>query len=387
MYERIRADVDLNAAIDNMKAMKTLLPDKTQMYAVIKADGYGHGALPIANALCTLPFLRGFCVATVEEGIALREHGITKQLLLLGFTFPEEADEIVRYDLTPTVFTTEMAKSLSDAAKKADKCLPVHLAIDTGMSRIGIQTDEEGIEIAKEIAKMPNLSIEGAFTHFAKADEEDKSAARLQYLDFTKMLCRLKEEGIEIEISHCANSAAILDLSEMSLHAVRAGITLYGLRPSCDVFMERIPLKPLMTLKTRISHIKTLPAGREISYGGTYRLQKAERIATIPVGYADGYPRSLSNRGYVLIHGKKAPIRGRVCMDQFMVDVTHIPEAKVGDAVTLIGKDGLEELSMDTLGDLSGRFNYELACDLGKRVPRIYHLDGAVVHSSSYHSY
>lgn len=387
MYERIRADIDLNAAIDNMEAMKKLLHEDTKMYAVIKADGYGHGAIPIAHAIEDLSYLQGFCVATVDEGIALREAGIKKQILILGFTFPSEAVDIVKYSLTPAVFTTDMAKILSDAAVKSDTTLTVHLKIDTGMGRIGIQPDEEGIRIAKEIASLPNIEIEAAFTHFAKADELDKTHVQGQIACFHEVSNLLSEAGIKIPYYHCSNSASIIDLPQANMDFVRAGITLYGLWPSDEVIKERIQLKPLMSLKSHVSHVKIIKAGQSISYGGTFVASKDTKIATIPVGYADGYPRSLSNRGFVLIYGKKAPICGRVCMDQFMVDVSDIEGVTVGTEVTLLGIEGTNSITMEDLGALSGRFNYELACDIGKRVPRIYHLNQNIVHTSKYNSF
>ncbi len=373
---RVRAEIDLSAVRYNLENMRKIVPDGASFFAVVKTDGYGHGAAEIAEEIESLPYLFGFAVATAEEGVSLRNAGIQKPILILGYSFEENYELIIDHDLIPAVFTEESAAGLSAAAGHKGRIINVHLAVDTGMSRIGLQVSEKDADTAVRIASYPNLRIEGIFTHFARADETDKSSARAQIDAFLKMISLLEERGLSIPMKHCANSAAIMELPEASFDAVRAGITLYGLLPSGEMDAERLPMKPVMSLTSHVSHVKELTEGRTISYGGTYTVHGTQRIATIPVGYGDGYPRSLSNRGYVLLHGEKAPIVGRVCMDQFMVDVTGIPDVNVGDEVRLLGSQGELTITMEELGELSERFNYELACDIGKRVPRIFFLDG-----------
>lgn len=383
-YSRVYAKIDLDAICHNMEAMHKKLAKGTKMFAVIKTDGYGHGAVEIAREIEGLDYLFGFCVATVEEALILRRHGINKPILILGYTFEDQYEDIILHDIRPAVFTMEMAKRFSDTASRLNRDVNIHIKIDTGMSRIGMQVNEESAKLIAQIAALPHIIVEGMFTHFAKADEYDKASANHQITLFKQMIALTEKEGVAIPYKHCSNSAGIVELPAANMDIVRAGITLYGLWPSDEVDQSKIDLEPVLELKSKIAFVKTLEAGREISYGGTYTTAKEERIATIPVGYGDGYPRGLSNKGYVLIHGKKAPIRGRVCMDQFMVDVTDIPEAETGDVVTLIGMDGTQRISMEELGDLSGRFNYELACDLGKRIPRVFYRNGKVTGTKDY---
>ena len=323
-------------------------------------------------------------MATVEEGVILRNHGITKPILVLGYVFPDEYEVLLLNQLRPAVFTLEMAEELSKEAGRLGVECPVHLKIDTGMNRIGMKVTEESAELVEQIAKLPHMILEGIFTHFARADEKDKTAAYEQLRLFQQMIAMLEERGITIPYHHCSNSAGIVEMKEANMDIVRAGITLYGLWPSDEVDKSKISLKPVLSLKSHVAYVKTLEPGESISYGGTYVTTGTEKIATIPVGYGDGYSRGLSNQGYVLIHGKKAPIRGRVCMDQFMVDVTDIPDVKIGDEVTLIGKDGAEEITMEEIGAVSGRFNYEFACDLGKRIPRVFYRNDEVVSTRDY---
>ena len=368
-YSRVYASVNLDAAIENMEAMHRLLKKDTSMFAVIKTDGYGHGATELARVLEPLPYLHGFCVATVEEGVILRNHGIKKPILILGFAFPDEYEIIVEQKLEPAVFTYDMAVALSEAATK---------------SRIGYQVEKENAGEIAQISKLPHIIMEGIFTHFARADEKDKTGAHKQLELFQKMIAMCKEEGVIFHHAHCSNSAGIIDLPEANMDIVRAGITLYGLWPSDEVQKDRLPMHPLMELKSHVSYVKTLPAGREISYGGTYTTTRETKVATIPVGYGDGYPRTLSNKGSVLIQGKRVPILGRVCMDQFMVDVTDVPDVVVGTEVTLLGRDGDEIITAEEIGDLSGRLNYEFVCCLGKRIPRIYFENNKEVEQKDY---
>ena len=372
--ERICAYINLDNAVKNMEGFKSLINDNTQIMAVIKADGYGHGAVKIAHKLKDLPYLFGFAVATAEEAFELREAGITKPILILGYTFKEDYQRLISLDVRMAIFTDEMLNEIAEAASTLNKKAIVHVKLDTGMSRIGIQPDENGALFVKRVFENENIDLEGMFTHMARADEEDKTKAHAQadkYLQFAK---KLESMGINIPIKHMANSASIIEVPKAheGLDIVRAGITLYGLWPSNEVSKDIIPLYPMMKLVSHVSFVKTLNQGREISYGGTYVVDGEKVIATVPCGYADGIPRGLSNKGYVLIHGVKAPIVGRVCMDQFMIDVTNIPNVNVRDEVVIIGTQGGETITAEEVGDISGRFNYELVCDISKRVPRVY---------------
>lgn len=372
MHSRIQAEIDLDAMTYNLEHIKKNLKPGTKIIAVLKADGYGHGAVPLGRRIQQDPEVWGIAVATVEEGVELREAGITKPILILGYTYQEDYQKIVDMDFRPAVFKKSMAQELSKAALRAGKTLKIHIKIDTGMTRIGYRNVETDVPEILEISRLAGIEVEGIFTHFARADETDTTPARIQYEKFQEFLHALEEEGLSIPMKHCSNSAGIIRMQEANLDAVRAGIILYGLYPSPEVEQEPVPLKPLMSLRSHIAYIKTVEPGVEISYGGIFTTTRKTRVATIPVGYADGYARGLSNKGSVLIHGKRAPILGRVCMDQFMVDVTDIPEARELDQVTLLGKDQEDCITMEELGNLSGRFNYEFACCISKRVPRVY---------------
>lgn len=383
-YSRVYAKIDLDAIVFNMESMHRNISDKTEMMAVVKTDGYGHGAVEIAREIEDLSYLRGFAVAAPEEAFILRRHGIKKPILILGYSFPEHYSRMVEQDIRPCVFSKETAELFSREAGRQKKVLPVHIAVDTGMSRIGYQVCQESVVEIKEIAALENIEIEGIFTHFAKADERDKAATFRQIELFKNILEMLEKEKIHIPLRHCSNSAGIAEIPEANFDMVRAGITLYGLWPSEEVRRDSLELKPVMEIKSRIVHIKPLKKGRTVSYGGTYRMERDGVVATIPVGYGDGYPRSLSGKGYVLVHGKKAPILGRVCMDQFMVDVTDIKEARLYDTVTLLGEDEGERITMEELGKLSGRFNYEFACNVGKRIPRIFYKNNRRISEKNY---
>lgn len=384
-YQRVCATVDLDAIRENCEHMKANIAQETQIIGVIKTDGYGHGAVPIAKELEVLDFMFGFATATIEEALILRKTGIKKPILILGYTFPYCYENLINEEIRPAVFRLDMVKELSEKASALNKTVKVHIKVDTGMSRIGIRPDDTGLAFIKEVMHYPNVEIEGIFTHFARADEIDKTKAKEQIEKFTTFTTRIKEElHLAIPVKHCSNSAGIIELKAANMDVVRAGITVYGLWPSNDVRQDIVDLKPALSMSSHIVYMKELEAGRTISYGGTYTVEKTMRVATIPVGYGDGYPRGLSNKGYVLIRGKKAAILGRICMDQFMVDVSKIPEAKEGDEVTLIGKNGDFTITMEELGDISGRFNYELACDIGKRVPRVYQKGGHVIGTKDY---
>lgn len=374
-YDRVWAEIDLNAVRFNIESIKNNISQDTKIIAVIKTDGYGHGAVPIAKMLENDDRVWGYAVATAQEAAELRNNQLKKPILILGYTFPSAYEELIKDEIRPTVFTLEMAAALSQEAVRTGKCCKIHIKIDTGMTRIGMQPDSAAIALIRQISELENIEIEGIFTHFARADEADKTRAYEQLNKFRDFIEQLETvTDIKIPIKHCSNSAGIAEMPKANMDAVRAGIILYGLWPSDEVKEGgKIELSPCLSLKSRIVYVKTVPAGQEISYGGTYTTERDTRVATICIGYGDGYPRSLSNKGYVLLNGQRAPILGRICMDQFMVDVTDIKgEVQTGSIVTLLGRDGTEEITMEALGALSGRFNYELACDLGKRIPRVY---------------
>ena len=384
-YQRVWAEVDLDAIWENMVHMKENIAEKTKILAVIKTDGYGHGGVPIAKMLEQLDFMFGYAAATYEEAHVLREAGVKKPILILGYTFPYCYEELIREEIRPAVYRRDTVEELAAAAVKVGQKAKVHIKVDTGMGRIGITPDEEGLEFVRFLMGHPELEVEGIFTHFAKSDEEDKTSAYHQLALFQNFIDRIQTElGLTIPVKHCSNSAAILEMPQANMDMVRAGITTYGLYPSEEVSKDIVPLRAAMSLYSHIVYCKTIHAGQSVSYGGLFTAQKDTRVATIPVGYGDGYPRSLSGKGYVLIRGKKAPILGRVCMDQFMVDISEIPEAMDGDKVTLLGVDGTERITAEELGELSGRFNYEFVCDLGKRIPRVYRQHGEITEVRDY---
>ena len=383
-YSRVYAQIDLDAILHNMEQMQKRISRNTKIMGVIKTDGNGHGAVPIGRELEKLHVTWGYATATVEEAQILRENGLKKPILVLGASFPESYGLLAEEGIRATVFSLRQAQALEQYAKEAERKIIVHVKIDTGLSRLGFQVTEEAADEIAQISAMPHIVIEGMFTHFAKADARDKTMANAQVHNFSQMREMLNERGVEIPILHCSNSAAIIDMPAANMSVVRAGISLYGMWPSDEVQKGNLDLQPVLSLKSQVVFVKELEAGRTISYGATYETAGRERIATIPIGYGDGYPRSLSNKGYVLIHGKRAPICGRICMDQFMVNVSHIPEAIEGDAVVLIGRDGQEVISMEEIGELSGRFNYEFACDLSKRIPRVYVKGGKITETKDY---
>lgn len=383
-YSRVYAKIDLDAIAYNMEQMKQNIRPETKVMAVIKADGYGHGAVQIAEMMERWNYIWGFAVATLDEAVVLRTEGIQKPILVLGCVFPDQYMEMLKHEIRMNIYTEEMAESISRMAAREGKTAYMHIKLDSGMSRLGFGINEQSAETIKRISKMPNVNMEGIFTHFTKADEKDKSFTKKQIQEFVWMTERLKEKNVRFTYEHCSNSAGIIDVPEANFDIVRAGISTYGLYPSEEVDKTNVKLKPALALKSHVAFVKEIESGTPVSYGGTFVAKEKMKIATIPVGYADGYPRSLSNKGYVLIRGKKAPILGRVCMDQFMVDVTQIEGVSFGDKVTMIGKDGNEILPVEVLSELSGRFNYEFVCDLGKRIPRVYVRDGKIAEQVDY---
>lgn len=382
-YYRVYASVNLDAIYDNMKNIKENTKDGTGMIAVIKTDGYGHGAVPIAKTVDELVW--GYAVATSDEGVNLRTNGVTKPVIILGYTHESQYEKIVENDLRPAIFTFEDAKKLSDVACSESKKAKIHIKIDTGMSRIGFHPDKDSVKVISDISRLPGIEIEGIFTHFYASDETDKTSAYEQYKIFNNIISELEKQGVSIPIKHCSNSAAIIDMPDVNMDCVRVGIALYGMYPSDEVDKTRVKLTPAMELKSHIICLKEVEKGVGISYGATYVTSEKTKVATVSVGYGDGYRRSLSNKGYVLIRGQKAPILGRVCMDQFMVDVTHIKDVQRGDVVTLLGKDGDMEITAEELAGMAGEtFNYEIVCDIGKRIPRVFYRHGEIVAMKDY---
>ena len=371
-HNRVCAEIDLDAIAYNMEQMKKRIGDHARLIAVVKADGYGHGAVPVAKMFEACSYVWGYAVACLEEATELREQGIRKPILVLGCVFPDQFEEMIRYDVRPAVYMESMAELISQEAVRQGKDAFIHIKIDTGMGRIGFPVTEESADAVKRISRLPGIRIEGMFTHFAKADERDKTYTFLQHDRFMRMKELVEKRQVPVRYFDCDNSAGIIDFPDMKHDLARAGIAMYGMYPSDEVDQKAVDLRPALSLVSHVSFVKEVEAGTPISYGGTFVSDRPMRVATIPVGYGDGYPRSLSNKGYVLIHGKRARILGRVCMDQFMADVTDIPETAFMDRVVLVGRDGDEEITVDELAALSGRFNYEFVCCLGKRIPRIY---------------
>ena len=369
---RTAAVIDLAKLRRNVREIRAKIPEEALFCAVVKADAYGHGADRMIPVLRECGVDRD-AVAFLREGQTLRNAGVTEPIHILGDTCPEDMQGVIEAGLIPAVFDVEMARDFSEAAVRAGTVLPIDIAIDTGMGRIGFQTADEAMreqaaEQIESISQMPNLKIEGLFSHFAKADETDKTFTAVQTERFAGMREKLAERGIRPQICHIANSAAILELPETCQQMMRAGIILYGLMPSDEVSANGARLEPVLSWISHVSYVQEVPAGTPIGYGGTYVTDRTSRIATIPVGYADGYRRDLSNTGAVEIAGRLAPIRGRVCMDQFMVDVTDIPDVKRGDPVRLIG----DLMTADRMAELAHTISYEIVCGISIRVPRVY---------------
>lgn len=381
-YHRIYAKIDIDAIIHNLNECKRRIPEGTKVLAVIKADGYGHGAVELAKQLEA--HTDYFGVAIIEEAVELRRSGIKNPILILGYTSPSQDKLLIEYDITQHVYTFEMAKRLSETAAEMGKPVKIHVGLDTGMSRVGFQDNDESIEIIKEISKLPNLCLEGIFSHYARADEHDKATAMLQSERFDSFMDKLEKAGVDIPIKHLSNSAAVVELDK-HYDMVRFGISLYGLYPSEEVDKTSVELVPAMQIRSKIVNLKTVEAGCGVSYGHTFVTERPTRIATIPVGYADGYPRALSSQGRVIVNGQYAPIIGRVCMDQFMIDVTDINgELNIEDEVILMGSDNGCTVSAEEIGAMSASFNYEVVCNVARRVPRIYFKDGKPYKEISY---
>ncbi len=373
------AEIDLTAIASNIRQLrKTVHPD-VAILASVKANGYGHGAVPVAKtALKNGVDMLG--VARYGEAILLRQKGIDAPILILGHTSPDLTENLLQNNLIPTVFSLAVAEKYSAAALKKKEKLKVHLKVDTGMGRNGVLPDElagveeEGRDIAEveHICKLEGLDVAGVYTHFACSDEKDKSSAKNQLTRFFRLLDRLSQRGIRFSLRHAANSAAVIDLPETHLDMVRPGIAVYGLYPSSEVDKKKLLLKPAMSIKARICQLKHVSAGFSVSYGSTFTTEKPTTIATVPIGYADGYDRSNSSCGYMLVGGQRAPVVGRVCMDFTMLDVGHIENVRIGDEVVILGSQGSDHISAEEIAARSGTINYEVVCTLMDRVPRIF---------------
>ena len=381
-FNRIQAVINLDNIRHNVSAMKSLVDENKKMLAVIKADAYGHGAVEVGRALDDM--VDYYAVAFLDEGIELRKAGIDKPILILGYTDPSDYMDLMRWDIRPAMYDVDEAQQLSDDAVSLGKRAKIHIKVDTGMGRIGFTCDDAGVNNIEKIWKMPGIEIEGIFTHYAKADEYDKTAANGQLEKFRWINDRLAEIGIHIPVRHRSNSAGIMEMDNSDFDMVRSGIVTYGLYPSEEVDKGIADLRPAMSLTSKVIFVKDVKAGTGIGYGWSYIADHDIKVATVSAGYADGYPRAQSNKGRVIIHGQYAPIIGRVCMDQFMVDVSHIDGVKVRDDVILIGRDGDKEISVEEVAEPANSFNYELVCNIGRRVPRVYIRDGKITGEVNY---
>ena len=378
-YDNTYVEIDLDAISANFDAIRAKAG--VQVMAIVKADAYGHGAIQIARLLddkCSF-----FGVSSIAEALELRQAGLSKPILILGYTPVEAFRLVIGQEIRPAIFRLDDAIALSKLAQKEGITLPFHFAVDTGMSRLGFQATEDSADICADIARLPGIVAEGLFSHFATADCADLTKAQAQaqrFADFDRML---KERGVNVPLRHLDNSAGLMNFSN-HYEMVRSGIVTYGMYPSDEVDPALLDLKPALQWRSRVTHIKMLPPGREISYGGTFVTTRKTRVATVPVGYADGYRRSLSGKFYVLIRGRRAPILGRVCMDQMMVDITDVPDVKIDDPVVLVGSDGNDEITVEQIAAAADSFNYEFICGISRRVPRRYRQNGQIIKTVHY---
>ena len=381
-YKRAYAKVDLDAIKHNLTVTKKSLKNDIKLAAVVKADGYGHGSVPVS--LYIEDIVDFFCVATLEEGINLRYHGITKPILILACIPRNSYKESIVFDIRESVFTLEQAEKINEEAKQMGKKAAIHIAIDTGMNRIGFKPTKKSADIIKEINDMENIEIEGVFTHFHSADESDLTSAKEQNLLFTNFLHTLHDMGIAPKIAHASNSAGILNRIGTEFDMVRCGITMYGIAPSGEVNLNGLDYRPALSIYSTVTYIKQINAGECVSYGATFVADKDMRVATISIGYADGYPRDLSNKGYVLIHGVRCNILGKICMDQTIVDVSAVDNAKIGDRVVILGESEGNKITVDELTGDSNTFSYEFICGINKRVPRLYYCKDKYIGKKDY---
>ena len=374
-YYRVRADIDLDALRTNIINIKKGLKDGTKVCAVIKADAYGHGAVKSAHAINDI--VDFYAVAAIEEALELKKNKIKKPVLILGLIDKSAYKDAILKGIRMTVSDYKSAVDISKAAKEAGKKAVVHIKLNTGMNRIGFRPDENSLQEILKINSLEGIEIEGIFTHLFNADDKTIISAEKQIAVFEEFCRKLDDEGVRIKIRHCSNSAAATRISHANFDMVRLGISMYGLYPS--QYVDEIKLKPVMSLVSKIAFLKEIEKGETIGYGATFKAKGSMKIATVPVGYADGYMRNLSNKGFVLIHGMKCNIVGRVCMDQLMVDVSDCKYAKLNEPVVLIGKSGRETITMEEISNLAGSFNYEFACNINKRVPRFYYQDKELI--------
>lgn len=383
MEHRTWAEVDLDAIAHNIREIRKITNPSAQLMAVVKADAYGHGFLEVTKTLLENGADR-LAVATLREGEQLRSRGVRVPILVLGALMEEDIEDYINFNITPNVFSYETAHAISYIAEKKEIVTKIHIKLDTGMSRIGFLTGDNNESVADEIikiSKLPYIEIEGIFSHFSTSDEYDESYTRLQYSRFMNVIKLLEERGLHIPIKHICNSAAIMMYPEMHMDMVRPGVILYGMYPSDEVDKSRLDLKPAMTLKARITLVKDVEPGRGVSYGKEYITDKVTKIATVPIGYADGYLRRLAKEGKMIVNGVQVPIIGRICMDQCMIDVTNVHNIERGDEVILFSDEGI---TVDDLAKWLDTINYEVTCVIGKRIPRIYTKNGRAVKVLNY---
>ncbi|MCX7710265.1 MAG: alanine racemase [Clostridia bacterium] len=378
LLNRAWAEISLDHIAHNVREIRRITNKNAEILGVVKADAYGHGVMAVARTLLDNGVTR-LAVSMLDEAIQLRKNGIEVPILILGYTDPRRAEEIILNDVTQTVFSHDLSEALSEAAVKLGRNVKIHIKIDTGMTRIGFMPGYSAVKNVVQISKLPGIIIEGLFTHFASADEKDRSYTCMQFERFMSICTELNRIGLYIPIKHAANSAGTIEYPEMHLNMVRPGIALYGLYPSSEVDKSRIDLKPAMTLKANVTLVKDVEPDTCISYGRIFTTKRESKIATIPIGYADGFTRLLNQKAKVLINGEAVPVVGKICMDQCMVDITDLSsEVKVGDEVVIFGKQGRGEISIDEIASKIGTINYEIVCIIGKRIPRVYIQDGKV---------
>lgn len=376
------AEVNLDHIAHNIREVRRVTKKDALVTAVIKADAYGHGAVELGQTLLDNGADR-FAVATLSEAVQLRKYYADTEILVLGYTPDNSADLVLKSGLIQTLYSLEQAEAFNQIAKSLDKRVKIHIKLDTGMHRLGFKADAESVEAIEAITKLSHIEVEGIYTHFAVADEVDKSYTLKQVKKYNEVIDGLEAKDIHIPIKHVSNSAAIIDLPDLNYNMVRAGIMLYGLYPSADVKKQNVSLREAMSLKAELSHVKMLEDGMGISYGLHYKTEGTTQIGTLPIGYADGFTRLYSFKAQGLIHGERKPIVGRICMDQCMIELNGI-DAKRGDVVTLFGRDGDALISIDDVADYVGTINYEVVCMIDKRVPRVYTKDSRIVKVRDY---
>ncbi len=372
--QRVWAEVDLDRIAHNTRIIKEI-SQKAELMAIVKADGYGHGALEVSKAML-FSGAESLGVAILEEGIDLRKNNICEPILILGYTPENKLSQTINYDLIQTVFHKEMAKKLSEEAVRLHKLSQIHIKLDTGMGRLGFLPSEKSIDEIMEISKLPNIKLTGIYTHLADSDSKEREFTETQYKIFKDFTDALYERGLKGLKRHISNSGGIAQYPHMGMDMVRSGILLYGIAPSFDVNVKELGLLPAMSFKTKVSYIKELEEGVSISYSRTYFTSRKTTVATVPVGYADGYSRLLSNKAKVIINGAYAPVIGNICMDQFMIDVTDIDGVTEGTEIVLMGEEKGLEITAEDIARIEGKISYEVLCCIGKRVPRIYKKNG-----------